>query len=128
MPGCRRRGWTWIRAHELALTERFLTGLAELDRRESDSLWQGGGRSADGPGWCPFRPPLPIRLQVADALDTDYGIMTRVGLHCAPSAHQTLGTYPTGTIRFSFGWWNTEGEVERALEALRELEGRASWN
>ena len=63
-----------------------------------------------------------------ELLDEDYGIMTRVGLHCAPSAHQTLGTYPTGTIRFSFGWWNTEAEVERALEALRELEGRASWN
>ena len=40
----------------------------------------------------------------AYALDAEYGIMTRVGLHCAPAAHQTLGTYPTGTIRFSFGY------------------------
>ena len=45
--------------------------------------------------------------------------------HCAPAAHRTLGTYPTGTIRFSFGWWNTEEEVDTALGALEEiLKGR----
>ena len=59
--------------------------------------------------------------QVAYELDEDYGIMTRVGLHCAPSAHQTLGTYPTGTIRFSFGWWNTKAEVQAALDALSTI-------
>lgn len=47
--------------------------------------------------------------------------MTRVGLHCAPSAHKTLGTYPTGTIRFSFGWWNTEAQVDAALKALEAV-------
>ena len=67
--------------------------------------------------------------QTAYALDAEYGIMTRVGLHCAPAAHQTLGTYPTGTIRFSFGWRNTPEEVDAALSALEELsrEGR-TWN
>lgn len=59
--------------------------------------------------------------QVAFALDDKYGIMTRVGLHCAPLAHKTLGTYPTGTVRFSFGQWNTEEEVERCIQALREI-------
>ena len=54
-------------------------------------------------------------------LDKNYGIMTRVGLHCAPSAHKTLGTYPTGTIRFSFGYFNTEEEVLFAVKALEEL-------
>ena len=49
------------------------------------------------------------------------GIMTRVGLHCAPSAHKTLGTYPDGTIRFSFGFWNTTEEVDSAVEAMGEL-------
>ena len=47
--------------------------------------------------------------------------MTRVGLHCTPAAHKSLGTYPTGTIRFSFGYWNTEEEVDTALNALRVL-------
>ena len=47
--------------------------------------------------------------------------MTRVGLHCAPSAHKTMGTYPTGTIRFSFGFANTDKEVKIATDALKEL-------
>ena len=121
-------GMDRIRAHELALMERFLTGLAELDPT-GERFPVAGRREISGrTGVVSIQTAFADPAQVADALDTDYGIMTRVGLHCAPSAHQTLGTYPTGTIRFSFGWWNTEGEVERALEALRELEGRASWN
>ena len=59
--------------------------------------------------------------QAAFALDMDFGIMVRVGMHCAPSAHKTLGTYPLGTIRFSFGWWNTPEHVETALNALRQI-------
>ena len=59
--------------------------------------------------------------EAAYQLDSRYGIMTRVGLHCAPAAHKTLGTFPTGTIRFSFGWWNTPEDVEEALRALREI-------
>ena len=54
-------------------------------------------------------------------LDEKYGIMTRVGLHCAPSAHKTLGTYPKGTIRFSFGWWNTKEDIDVAIDALDKL-------
>ena len=59
--------------------------------------------------------------QVAHALDAEFGIQVRVGLHCAPSAHKTLGTFPTGTIRFSFGWANTKQDVDRAVEALDAL-------
>ena len=61
---------------------------------------------------------------VAYLLDASYGIMTRVGLHCAPNAHKTLGTYPGGTIRFSFGYFNTEEEVSFAVKALEEI----LWN
>lgn len=63
-------------------------------------------------------------IDIADAafrLDHEYGIMTRVGLHCAPNAHKTLHTYPTGTIRFSFGHYNTEEEILTAVKALRTL-------
>ena len=59
--------------------------------------------------------------QIAYELDEKYGIMTRVGLHCAPSAHKTLGTYPKGTIRFSFGWWNTKEDIDVAIDALANL-------
>lgn len=52
------------------------------------------------------------------------GIMSRPGLHCAPAAHQTLGTFPTGTVRFSFGWANTTSEIDQALAALAQI---AAW-
>lgn len=55
---------------------------------------------------------------LAYELEQTYGIMTRVGLQCAPHAHKTLGTFPKGTIRFSFGYENTEEEVEGILRSL----------
>ena len=62
--------------------------------------------------------------EVAYELDAGYGIMTRCGLHCAPLAHQSLGTYPAGTVRFAFGHCNTEEEVLYAARAVREICGR----
>ncbi|MEG1994246.1 MAG: aminotransferase class V-fold PLP-dependent enzyme, partial [Oscillospiraceae bacterium] len=59
--------------------------------------------------------------ELAEYLDTNYGIMTRCGLHCAPLAHKTLGTFPHGTIRFSFSHYNTEEEVLFAAEKVREF-------
>ena len=59
--------------------------------------------------------------ELAFILADKYGIATRVGLHCAPNAHKTLETYPTGTLRFSFGWHNTAEEVNDALQALKEV-------
>jgi len=59
--------------------------------------------------------------EVGYELDERYGIMTRVGLHCAPLAHRTIGTYPIGTVRFSFGYYNTEKEIETAVKALKEM-------
>ena len=54
-------------------------------------------------------------------LDEDFGIMSRPGLHCAPSAHRTIGTFSEGTIRFSLGCFNTSREVHHALDAVRQL-------
>lgn len=59
--------------------------------------------------------------QIAFALEQNYGIMTRVGLHCAPMAHQTLGTMPQGTVRFAFSHFNTIDEVDQCIDGLREL-------
>ena len=58
---------------------------------------------------------------IAAKLDEDYGIMTRCGLHCAPLAHKTLGTYPQGTIRFSFGYFNTPQDVEYISNAVKSI-------
>jgi len=58
---------------------------------------------------------------VGDALDSDYEIAARVGLHCAPDAHKTIGTYPTGGVRLSPGYFNTEDDVDATLEAVRAI-------
>ncbi|HNW85794.1 MAG TPA: aminotransferase class V-fold PLP-dependent enzyme [Candidatus Limiplasma sp.] len=58
---------------------------------------------------------------VADRLARDFQIATRCGLHCAPAAHQTLQTYPNGTVRFSIGAFNTEAEILETLNALRTI-------
>ena len=63
--------------------------------------------------------------ETAFTLDRDYSIMTRVGMHCAPSAHKSLGTYPEGTLRFSFGWYNNGEEIKYALKALKEIKEKA---
>ena len=55
---------------------------------------------------------------VAFELESDYGIMTRVGLHCAPIAHKSLGTYPQGTVRIAFSASNTKEEIDVLLQAL----------
>lgn len=54
-------------------------------------------------------------------LETEGGVMTRVGLHCAPLAHKTLDTFPEGTIRFSFGNFNTIEEINRCIEIIYNL-------
>ena len=59
--------------------------------------------------------------EVGLLLDESFGIMARTGLHCAPSAHRTLGTFPAGTVRFGFGWFNTAAEVDAAVDALRQI-------
>ena len=114
------RGIDSVRDHELALTARFLKGLEPM---EAEGLLRIIGKRdcADRTGVVSIQTLTKELSQAAFELDADYGIMTRVGLHCAPSAHMTLGTFPTGTVRFSFGWANTGEDVDRALTALREI-------
>lgn len=59
--------------------------------------------------------------EIAYRLETEYGIMTRCGLHCAPDAHKAIQTYPKGTVRFSFSPATTQDELQTAVEAIQEL-------
>ncbi|MDO5407779.1 MAG: aminotransferase class V-fold PLP-dependent enzyme [Eubacteriales bacterium] len=153
-----RTGIDAVREHELALTKRFLEGLAVIEpgildvaggksvpeildasngKTVPEILDASNGKTVPGRLRLAGRPDCTMRTGVvsiqttamdpaeaAFELDDRYGIMTRVGLHCAPSAHKTLGTFPTGTIRFSFGWWNTAAEVDHALKALETIIGK----
>ena len=59
------------------------------------------------------------------ALEQRFGILTRVGLHCAPAAHRALGTFPTGTVRLSVGWFTTLEDVDYTAQALAALAAEA---
>lgn len=59
--------------------------------------------------------------EISYELDKNYGIMTRCGLHCAPSAHKTLGTFPKGTVRFSFSHFNNEKEVNYTIDSIMKI-------
>lgn len=106
-----------LRAHEEVLMRRFLTGLEaipsvrlagprDISRRVSVFSLDFTGRD---------------NAAISDRLEQEFGILTRCGLHCAPNAHKTLGTFPRGTVRFSFGWATTEEDIDTALTAIRTL-------
>lgn len=113
---------TSIRQHELMLTQYFLDGIASINNE--NILVAGRQDISQRTGVVSLQIKNREMAQIAYELDDKFGIMTRVGLHCAPSAHKTLGTYPKGTVRFSFGWWNTKEDVEAAVNALEFLTGK----
>ena len=107
--------------YEMMLTEYFIQGILNLDPDQTHIRIIGKKDIRDR---CPGVSVQTLQTDMALAafeLDSTYGIMTRVGLHCAPSAHKTLCTYPSGTIRFSFGPENTVSELDQALGALADI-------
>ena len=118
----KEKGLDAIAAHELGLTKRFIDGIMPLE--EEGKLKIIGLRGTEGrTGVVSIQTLSTDCADAAFRLDFEYGIMTRVGLHCAPNAHKTLGTFPVGTVRFSFGNFNTEADVDAAVRALTEILG-----
>ena len=105
-----------IHQTEMEYTGRLLAGLAEIPRVRVAGKAGTEGRmavvSVDFPGMD--------NAQAAYELESR-GILTRCGLHCAPRAHRTLGTYPGGTVRLTPGHTTAEAEIDRTLEAVREI-------
>ncbi|MGO5028160.1 aminotransferase class V-fold PLP-dependent enzyme [Candidatus Agathobaculum pullicola] len=103
-----------VQAHDRALSQRFLDGL----RATSGAKLIGPDTAKGRVGVFSLDFPGKDNAEVAAMLEERFGILTRCGLHCAPNAHRTLGTFPRGTVRLSFSWFTTEGEVDCALEAI----------
>lgn len=114
-----RSGLETIRAHEVALTTRLIEGL----RAVPGVTVYGTGDAQRQTATVSFALAGSAVSEVGLILDEKYGIMCRVGLHCAPAAHRTIGTFPHGTVRFSPGVFNTAAEIETALDAVRALAG-----
>ncbi len=117
----RQTGLDTIRQHEQALTALFLDGLLAI-----------GGITQYGPV-DPSRRGAVVSITMAGksvsdlafALGRNFRIMTRAGLHCAPAAHKTIGTFPEGTLRVSFGCFNREQDVHDCLAALAQIRSQA---
>ena len=110
-----------INEKELSLTGYFLEQLQALDDTGRHIRIIGKKDLTDRNAVVSIQTPEIDMSQVAWQLDNEYGVMTRVGLHCAPNAHKTLGTYPAGTIRFSIGPENTKNELDFAIQGLKKI-------
>ena len=106
-----------IRAHEMALTQQLIDGLRDIASVTVYGSLDASRQTATVSFNIAGIEPSEVGLR----LDDEYAVLCRVGLHCAPAAHKTLGTFPVGTVRFGLGVFNTAQEVETALEAVRQL-------
>jgi len=106
-----------IRAHDEELMALFLSlteGVPNLVVYGPGELaHRAGVFSANADGVSPH--------DLAAALERDFGVCTRPGVHCAPLAHKTIGTHPTGTCRLSFGPLTTEDDVRTAACGLADI-------
>ena len=111
------RGVEAIRTHEVALAQRLSDRLCSIPGVEVYGGLDAGRQTATVSFNIAGLAPSEVGLR----LDEDYGIMCRVGLHCSPAAHRTIGTFPDGTVRFGLAALNTPEEVDEAADAVRQL-------
>jgi len=106
-----------IRAHETALAKQLIRGLEQIPGVTVYGTRDPECQTATISFNLRGMEPSEIGLR----LDEEFDILCRVGLHCAPAAHHTMGTFPTGTVRFGLGVFSTSEEVEQALGAVAAL-------
>ncbi len=106
-----------IRKKETTLTNIFIEGMSSVKGVKIYGGIKPEKRTAVVSFTIDGISPSDISYQ----LDEKHGIMSRPGLHCAPAAHRTIGTFPEGTVRFSFGAFTTEEEINITLRAIGEI-------
>lgn len=111
------KGINKIHEEKMRLTEYFLEKVKEFSEIRIVGMTGKEGRVAVVSLDFVGRDNAIIAFDLEDM----YGIMTRVGLHCAPLAHQMLHTYPQGTVRFAFSPANTKEEIDECIRAFHEL-------
>ena len=111
-----------IRAHEQSLIDGLIGGLSDVP---GVSIYTAKDRSQQAPVFS-FNIKGYEPADLGAILDQAFDIKVRIGLHCASAAHKTLGTYPSGTIRLSPGYFNTAEEIELTLQALEKVASK-SW-
>ncbi len=106
-----------IREKEKELTKHFIEEAKKIDGIKLYGTLEMGSHA----------PVVALNMKEADSsevsyiLDEEYNIAVRPGLHCAPLAHKTIGTFEQGVVRFSFGYENTHEEIDFAIKALKDI-------
>ena len=111
------RGMEAVCAHEHDLVVRLVGGLTEMP----GVTVYGPQNMASRSSVVSFNIAGMEPSEAGQRLDEEFGILCRVGLHCAPAAHKTLGTFPRGAVRFGMGAFNTSTEIDAALSAVAVL-------
>ncbi|MDY6968145.1 MAG: aminotransferase class V-fold PLP-dependent enzyme [Spirochaetota bacterium] len=115
-----KTGITTIFKKERDLTQIFINGLRNIE----GVIIYGNENNIER------APVISITIkdmspsEVSQILDEEFNIMTRPGLHCAPTAHKTIGTFPEGTVRFGIGYFNTEEDISETLKAIEIITNR----
>lgn len=112
-----REGLGKVLTHEQELNARLAEGLSQI---EGVTLY-GAQRSEEQAPIISFNIAGTDPGEVGAILDQAFDIKVRAGLHCAPVAHKTLGTFPAGTVRVSPGYFNTREQIEETLEAVKRI-------
>lgn len=106
-----------VGAHEVELRRRFIAGAVD----QVAGFRVLGGNTEPTVGVVSFQVPGFSPSQLGQALAEEFGVLGRQGLHCAPLAHETLGSFPDGALRFGFGPFNTITQADLAVAALVDL-------
>ena len=108
-----------IRQRELELRRYFIERIKRIDNAEDIKIHCADDVDITAVVSLSFK--TLDNAFVASALERDYSVMTRCGLHCSPLAHSSMGTYPEGTVRFSFSYFNTEEEIDYTADAIQKI-------
>ncbi|MGC9325247.1 MAG: aminotransferase class V-fold PLP-dependent enzyme [Desulfomonilia bacterium] len=106
-----------VTSREADLREQLVQGLEDIPGVTVYGSKESGSSIANVSFTIESIRPSDVTL----ALDEHYAVMSRPGLHCAPSAHRTIGTFPQGTVRLSLGYFNTSDQVRYVLQAVSEV-------
>jgi cysteine desulfurase family protein len=112
-----QKGVASLCRHERQLGNLFLDLAGQIEALKIYCAPNGDDRTAVFSVNLPGTKPL----ELAQRLEQESGVLTRAGLHCAPLAHQAIGTFPEGTCRLSFGPFNTEDDVRQTTRALANI-------
>jgi cysteine desulfurase family protein len=113
-------GMDQIRAKGKLLIEELLAGL-----RATPGVVVYGPQAGERGSAVSFNLEGHDPATLGFLFDQDYDISVRVGLHCAPDVHRTIGSYPSGTVRVSPGFFNSEADITYFLKALHEIQAKA---